>query len=79
MEYGKSLLQERLLTVRAPLLIFVFKQAATTLIGRIDGHGLLPPAHRLHEARIFVMPGPYEHKARVQQALSELKKFLSSP
>lgn len=76
--YGKSLLQPRLARVGAPLLIFVFKKAATTLIGNFDGHGLLPPALQLYGARIFVMPGPYERTHLVQQALRDLEQYMST-
>ncbi len=78
LEHGRSLLKERVASLGAPLLIFVFKQAATTLIGNFDGHGLMQPTRRLYDARIFVMPGPYEHRALVQQALRELEQHLSA-
>ena len=76
LEYGKSLLEPRLASAAAPLLIFVFKKAATTLIGSFDGHGLLPPALQLYGARLFVMPGPYERTGLVQKALRELEQHL---
>ena len=78
LEYGNSLLQPRLASAGAPLLTFVFKRAATTLIGSFDGHGLLPPALQLYGARLFVMPGPYERTDLVQQALRDLKQHLSN-
>lgn len=76
LDHGRSLLEARLASVGAPLLIFVFKQAATTLIGSFEGHGLLPPTRRLYGARMFVMPGPYERRTLVQQALRELEQHL---
>lgn len=78
LECGKWLLQARLASAAAPLLIFVFKKAATTLIGSFDGHGLLPGAQQLYGARLFVMPGPYERTDLVQQALRELEQHLST-
>lgn len=76
--YGRQLLEARLTSVDAPLLIFVFKQAATTLLGGFNGHGLLPATRSLVGARVFVMPGPYEQKALVHRALAELKQHLST-
>lgn len=78
LEHGKSLLQPRLASAAAPLLIFVFKTAATTLIGSFDGHGLLPPAMQLYGARLFVMPGPYERTDLVQKALRDLEQHQST-
>jgi TDG/mug DNA glycosylase family protein len=78
LQYGRQLLQERLAATATPLVIFVFKRAATTLIGDFQGHGLLPSNQRLSGARVFVMPGPYERKTLVQQALAELHGHLSA-
>jgi hypothetical protein len=57
--------------------IFTFKKAATSLLGDFQGHGLLPTA-RLAGGRVFVMPGPYEHKEQTARALQELTAHLRS-
>lgn len=58
LHHGRQLLRERLAAAPTPLVIFVFKRAATALIGDFQGHGLLPSNRRLSDARVFVMPGP---------------------
>lgn len=77
LSHGRSLLETRLEDIEAPLVIFVFKRAATALVGAFDGHGLLPPTRSLFGSRVFVMPGPYEQKAHADHALAELQRHLS--
>jgi TDG/mug DNA glycosylase family protein len=74
--YGRSALEERLRKVGAPLVIFVFKKAAVTMLGTFEGHGLLAPTKRLNESPVFVMPGPYEHADRAEYALERLQQYL---
>jgi TDG/mug DNA glycosylase family protein len=54
---GRRILESKLLNANVPLLIFVFKAAAKTLFGRLDGCGFVD--RRLGGAEVFVMPGPY--------------------
>ena len=59
LEHGRGLLEAKIATLDVPLVIFVFKSAADTLLGPLPPYfyGLVP-RRRLGEARVFVMPGP---------------------
>jgi TDG/mug DNA glycosylase family protein len=74
---GRRILENKLRELEVPLVIFTFKKAATSLLGDFQGHGLLPTA-RLAGGRVFVMPGPYEHKEQTARALQELTAHLRS-
>jgi double-stranded uracil-DNA glycosylase len=76
--YGRTLLEDNLMSVETRLVIFTFKKAATALLGDFPGHGLLSPAWRIGGARVFVMPGSYERRDRVSRALEELKGHLQN-
>jgi double-stranded uracil-DNA glycosylase len=75
--YGGKLLEARLRRYKPALLIFTFKKTATVLFGRFDGHGYRPELE-LAGAKVFVMPGPYEHSDRVTAALAELRGLIES-
>lgn len=56
LEHGRKSLEEKIATLDVPLIIFVFKSAADTLLGPLPPYfyGLVP-RRRLGEARIFVI------------------------
>lgn len=74
LEHGRQIMEAKLAALEVPLIIFTFKGAATALLGRFDGHGSLG-RRRLAGAKIFVMPGPMENRARVDAALAQLKRL----
>jgi double-stranded uracil-DNA glycosylase len=74
---GRELLEERLRRYKPALLIFTYKKTATTLFGRFDGHGHRPE-FELANARVFVMPGPYERRDLVTAALNDLRGMIES-
>jgi TDG/mug DNA glycosylase family protein len=73
LQYGRSLLLEKLEAVRAELIIFTFKKTATVIFGRFDGFGFI--GRTLAGGEVFVMPGPYERADRRDQALAELGQW----
>lgn len=75
--HGRRLLEAKIASLDLPLLIFVFKSAADTLLGPLPPHfyGLVP-RRRLGEARVFVMPGPTAAKAIEADAVKKLKRAL---
>ncbi len=75
-EHGRGLLVEKLRRYRPALLIFVYKKAATALLGPFKGHGHRPELEEWIGARIFIMPGPYERADRVAAALKQLRGLL---
>jgi TDG/mug DNA glycosylase family protein len=68
--HGAALLANKLATVRPPVLIFPFKDAAVALVGSFTGNGWLPV--RFSGAELFVMPGPYEAKATADLTVASL-------
>ena len=60
-----------------PLLVFVFKAAAETVLGPLPKgfYGLVPRRH-IRNARVFVMPGPTAPTAEVNDAVKKLKRAL---
>lgn len=72
--YGKRALGERLEGLKAKLVIFPFKGAATKLFGDFDGHGLLAGL-TLADGKVFVMPGPYEKREVADRSLSKLRAW----
>jgi TDG/mug DNA glycosylase family protein len=77
LEHGRKILEAKLTTLDVPLVIFVFKSAADTLLGRLPPHfyGLVP-RRRLGEARVFVMPGPTAARANEADAIKKLRRAL---
>jgi TDG/mug DNA glycosylase family protein len=75
--HGSQLLESKLASLAVPRVIFVFKSAARTLLGRFGGHGLRP-GRPLADAEVFVMPGPTERRDRVERALRELQGWWAS-
>jgi double-stranded uracil-DNA glycosylase len=76
--YGRPLLESKLETAAAPLLIFTFKKSAEKLFGSFAGNGLIRNL-TLGGARVFVMPGPYEAGATVAKRLAELRDLSGRP
>jgi G:T/U-mismatch repair DNA glycosylase len=54
LQRGRQLLEARLAEIAVPRIIFTYKKAATTLLGRFDGFGLRP-GRPLAGAEVFVM------------------------
>jgi len=79
LEHGRPLLEAKLTKLDVPLVIFVFKSAAETLLGRLPAHffGVLPRT-KLGEAKVFVMPGPTAPKERETAALQRLRELACS-
>jgi len=73
LEYGRSLLLEKLEAVHPELIIFTFKKTATVIFGRFEGFGFI--GRKFAGAEVFVMPGPYERADRRDQALAELRRW----
>ncbi len=71
--HGRELLEGKLAALDVPLVIFAFKQAATTLLGGFDGNGLLR-RRKLGGAKVFVMPGPYAPAQDAKRTLRALKR-----
>jgi double-stranded uracil-DNA glycosylase len=71
LEYGRSLLLEKLDAAQPELVIFTFKKSATVIFGQFDGSGFL--AEGVAGADAYVMPGPYERADRVERSLMELR------
>jgi TDG/mug DNA glycosylase family protein len=78
LEHGRGLLEAKIATLDVPLMIFVFKSAADTLLGPLPPYfyGLVP-RRRLGEARVFVMPGPTAARAIESDAVKKLKRALT--
>ena len=53
-------------------MLFVFKQAATTLLGSFPGNGFI--GRSLAGADVFVMPGPYENAVTAARTLDALRE-----
>jgi TDG/mug DNA glycosylase family protein len=73
--HGRGLLCERLLRVSPRLVVFTYKAAAQAMFGRFAGNGFVPGL-AFAGARVFVMPGPYEARATVDQTLGQLADAL---
>jgi TDG/mug DNA glycosylase family protein len=61
LQHGRDLLVGRLKTYAPGTVIFVFKKAAETLLGKFAGNGFVPGL-TLGTTPVFIMPGPYENK-----------------
>jgi TDG/mug DNA glycosylase family protein len=73
LDHGRRLLENKLMALDAPRVIFTFKGAARALLGTFVGHGV--HVTRLAGAEVFVMPGPMERSSRVEDALAELAEW----
>jgi TDG/mug DNA glycosylase family protein len=77
LEHGRTILEAKLITLDVPLVIFVFKSAAETLLGPLPPHSYgVVPRRRLGRARVFVMPGPTAASAIESDAIKKLKRAL---
>jgi TDG/mug DNA glycosylase family protein len=74
-QYGKRALEARLAAVRADLVLFTFKKAATVLYGEFAGHGFVPGL-TLCGGKVFVMPGPYEKAEVARNSISVLARWV---
>jgi TDG/mug DNA glycosylase family protein len=74
--HGTERLLQHLGSLATPLVLFTFKKTAEVLLGRFQGHGLLPAT--LGGAKVFVMPGPYAKSAEVAAGLSDLRGLLGT-
>jgi TDG/mug DNA glycosylase family protein len=74
-EHGAALLLEQLRAVGPATVIFTFKDAAQAMLGSVRGRGWLEGA-TLEGAGVFVMPGPYEARLRVDASLAALADRL---
>jgi TDG/mug DNA glycosylase family protein len=74
MAFGRDRLEHELTTREIPLVIFVFKAAATQLLGKFSGNGLLEE-HTLGGAAVFVMPGPFEPAVSSDRTLAVLREL----
>lgn len=73
---GAELLRQKVEAVRPAALIFTFKDAARAVLGRVDGHGWIDGV-TVAGSMVFVMPGPYESRERVDLGLRRLAERLS--
>lgn len=78
LEHGSAILEAKLAKFDLPLVIFVFKSAAETLLGPLPPYfyGLVP-GRRLGGARVFVMPGPTVASSIESDAIEDLKRAVS--
>ena len=74
--HGAALLRDKLRDVEAPAVIFTFKDAATSMIGRFRGAGWIDGAS-ICGASVFVMPGPYERRDIVDSVMVDLRTRLA--
>lgn len=72
--FGKSLLEAELVVRQAPLVIFAFKKAAETMLGKFPGNGFITTS-ALGETDAFVMPGPYEAGTTAKATLKDLQNY----
>lgn len=77
LEHGLSDLEAKLADAGAPLVIFAFKQAATTLLGDFQGNGFVPSL-RLGASEVFVMPGPYQKAETADATLEGLRQRVTN-
>jgi len=71
-EYGRDLLLGKLEKYEPGIVLFVFKKAATTLLGSFTGNGFI--GRSLGGADVFVMPGPYESSVTATRTLAALRE-----
>jgi hypothetical protein len=75
--HGPELLEARLAALAVPRIIFTYKKAATTLLGRFDGFGLRP-GRPLAGAGVFIMCGPMAKREDRARAIHDLREWWSS-
>jgi TDG/mug DNA glycosylase family protein len=75
--HGRALLIAKLEAAGAPLAIFSFKKAATTVLGKFEGNGFVRGL-RLGHSEVFVMPGPMEARQTAHEAIETLRQHLAS-
>lgn len=75
--HGREDLEAKLAEVDVPLVVFVFKAAAETLLGPLPKrfYGVVP-RRRIANARVFVMPGPTAPAVEVDDAVKKLTRAL---
>lgn len=71
LEIGREPLERKLLACEVPVVIFVYKKSATQLLGHFPGNGLLKD-EKIGNARVFVMPGPFEATMTANKTLGAL-------
>ena len=76
LEHGLADLEAKLAEAGAPLVIFAFKKAATTLLGHFAGNGFVSGL-RVGASDVFVMPGPYERSETAEATLDELRQRVT--
>jgi len=77
--HGRDELEAKLTGADAPLVIFVFKGAAETLLGPLPkGFYGVVPRRRIGKARVFVMPAPTAPPTVVEDAVKKLRRALRS-
>ena len=75
LEHGREILEAKLTNLAVPLVIFVFKKSAQTLLGPLPtGFYGLVPRRRLGTARLFVMPGPTATREAEADAVRKLRR-----
>lgn len=72
--FGRSILEAELAARQVPLVIFAFKKAAETMLGKFRGNGFISTS-ALGNASAFVMPGPYESAATANATLKDLQDY----
>lgn len=77
LRYGATILTKKLEEVGAPLVVFAFKGGAVQLLGPFAGNGFLPDA-QLGLSQVYVMPGPFERRDTVDEALGSLAHWWRS-
>jgi TDG/mug DNA glycosylase family protein len=77
LEHGRTKLEPKLARLDVALVVFVFKGAADTLLGRLppNFYGVVPQ-RRLGDARLFVMPGPTAKRAVESDAIKKLRRTV---
>lgn len=75
LKHGREILEAKLTKLAVPLVIFVFKKSAQTLLGPLpSGFYGLVPRRRLGAARLFVMPGPTAPRETEADAVQKLRR-----
>lgn len=76
LRYGRPILEQKLATAGAQLVVFNFKGAANAFFAtKLDGNGFMK-ARSIAGAPVFVMPGPYEASSSADRTLATLAEWL---
>jgi TDG/mug DNA glycosylase family protein len=75
--HGRKLLVAKLEAAGTPLVIFSFKKAATTVLGKFEGNGFVR-GFRLGHSEVFVMPGPMEGRQTAHETIETLRQRFAS-